>query len=177
MTLKCKDRIFLVGPMGAGKSSIGKALALVTERPFLDIDDEIVKYAGRSIPQIFEDEGESGFRAIETEVLKHCLKIDAIIATGGGIVVTEENIDLLRNNGLVIYLYADVNTQYMRTLRDNNRPMIAVEDRRQRLQDIFSIRDPLYCSVNDIRVDSGTSSIHECVEQIKMKLRELEWNL
>lgn len=177
MTLKCKDRIFLVGPMGAGKSSIGKALALVTERPFLDVDDEIVKFSGRSIPRIFEEEGEKGFRSIETEVLKRCLSIDAIIATGGGIVVTAENIDLLRNNGLVIYLYADVDTQYIRTLRDNNRPMIAVDDRRQRLEDIFNIRDPLYNSVNDLKIDSGASSIHDCVEQIKMKLRELEWKL
>lgn len=177
MTTKCKDRIFLVGPMGSGKSSIGKALALVTERPFLDIDEEIVRYAGKSIPQIFEDVSESGFREIETEVLKRCFNYNAVIATGGGIIGREENRKLLKENGLVVYLLADVETQFVRTSRDNNRPMINVSDRRQRLEEIFKVRDPLYNEVKDFCVVSGKHSIHDCVEQIKAKLKEFEWKV
>ena len=77
-----KSRIILVGPMGAGKSSIGKSLALLTQKPFIDVDEEIVRTTLKSIPEIFAESGESGFRKIETEVLKNCLKYDAVIATG-----------------------------------------------------------------------------------------------
>ena len=177
MTQSCKDRIFLVGPMGAGKSSIGKALALVTESTFYDIDEEIVKYAKRSIPRIFEDDGEEGFRQIETEVLQKCVNYNAVIATGGGIIGRECNRKILKENGLIIYLNADVETQYLRTMHDNNRPMIAVDDRRKRLEDIFKIRDPLYREACDFIVDSSHNNVHDCVEQIKAKLKEFSWKL
>ena len=96
-----------------------------------------------------------------------------MIATGGGIVVTKENLDLLKNNGLVVYLYADVETQYQRTLNDNGRPMIYAEDRKQRLSEIFNYRKPLFESVADITIDSGAHSVHECIEMIQSKLEEL----
>lgn len=177
MTLSCKDRLFLVGPMGAGKSSIGKSLALVTERPFLDIDEEIVKYAQMTIPEIFEKQGESVFRDIETEVLKRCLGFDAIIATGGGIVGRDVNRELLKANGVVVYLNADVETQYQRTLHDSNRPMIATDDRKARLESIFKVRDPLYRDCSDFTVLTSELTIRECVEQIKAKLKDLSWKL
>ena len=172
-----KQRIFLIGPMGAGKSSIGKALALITSKPFIDVDEEIVRVTGKSIPQIFETEGESGFRSIETRILKKLCSYEAVIATGGGIVVTEENLMILSDNGLVIYLYADVDTQYKRTMHDTNRPMILVDDRHKRLSDIFSIREPIYNKVCDFVIDSSKHSIHECVEEIKAKLKELSWKI
>lgn len=177
MTQSCKDRIFLVGPMGAGKSSIGKALALVTESTFYDIDEEIVKYAKRSIPRIFEDDGEEGFRQIETEVLQKCVNYNAVIGTGGGIIGRECNRKILKENGLIIYLYADVETQYLRTMHDNNRPMIHVDDRRAKLEQIFKLRNPLYNEVQDLIIDSGKNNIHECVEQIKARLKELSWKI
>ena len=177
MSQKNQQRIFLVGPMGAGKSTIGKSLALVTQKAFLDIDEEIVRFAKRSIPTIFQEDGESVFRQIETQVLKNCLKYDAIIATGGGIIGKEENRAILKENGLVIYLHASVETQYLRTLKDNGRPMIAVDDRRAKLNEIFIVRYPLYKEVADLEIDTNTHTVHECVEQIKAKLKEMSWNL
>ncbi len=89
----------------------------------------------------------------------------------------EENRKLLKANGLVVYLMADVDSQYLRTLKDNNRPMIAVDDRRKRLEDIFKIRDPLYREACDFIVDSSHNNVHDCVEQIKAKLKEFSWKL
>lgn len=167
-----KQRIFLIGPMGCGKSSIGKALALMMEKPFVDMDELIVQQAGMSIPDIFAKEQEAGFRRRETEVVKLSLKYEAVIATGGGVVVTPENLPILAQNGTVVYLRADVDTQYQRTRKDNNRPMIYADDRRKRLQEIFDFRDPLYKSIADITVDSGKNSIHDCVETIIAALKD-----
>ena len=173
MSLVHPERIFLVGPMGCGKTTIGKSFALISSRPFIDLDEEIVSFCKTSIPEIFKNEGESGFRKQETLALKRSLSYEAVIATGGGIVVTKENLDLLKNNGLVVYLYADVETQYQRTLNDNGRPMIYAEDRKQRLSEIFNYRKPLFESVADITIDSGAHSVHECIEMIQSKLEEL----
>ena len=170
MSQKNQQRIFLVGPMGAGKSTIGKSLALVTQKAFLDIDEEIVRFAKRSIPTIFQEDGESVFRQIETQVLKNCLKYDAIIATGGGIIGKEENRAILKENGLVIYLHASVETQYLRTLKDNGRPMIAVEDRRAKLNEIFNVRYPLYKEVADLEIDTNTLVI---IIHLESKLKYL----
>lgn len=172
MSFDKKERIILVGPMGAGKSSIGKSLALVSEKAFLDVDEEIVRYAKMSIPDIFATKGEEEFRNIESVVLEKCLRYDAVIATGGGIIGRELNRKLLKENGIVVYLLADVDTQYLRTSHDNNRPMLNVDDRRQRLADIFSKRDPLYKECADITIDSGKMDIHDCVETIIEKIRE-----
>ena len=163
-------RIFLIGPMGAGKSTVGKALALLLEKPFLDLDEEIVRQAGMSIPEIFKLEEEKGFRARETFALKSSLKHEAVIATGGGIVVTPENLEILKENGLVVYLRADVETQYQRTKKDNGRPMLYADDRKTRLQQIFDYRDPLYRSIRDILVYSGRNEVRVCVELIKKEM-------
>ena len=165
-------RIFLIGPMGSGKSTIGKALALMLEKPFLDLDELIVETAGMSIPDIFAKEEEKGFRARETQALKDGLKYEAVIATGGGIVVTPENLDILKQNGLVVYLRPDVETQYQRTKKDNGRPMLYADDRRARVESIFTYRDPLYTSIADFTLDSGINDVRHCVELIRAELGE-----
>lgn len=167
-----QERIFLVGPMGCGKSSIGKSLALVLERPFLDLDEVIVREAGMSIPEIFEKEGERGFRVRETAALRSSLKHQAITATGGGIVTTPENLGILKDHGIVCYLTADAETSYRRTLKDNGRPMIATDDRKGRLEQLLKVRDPLYRSICDFTVDSAAHSVRECVELIKKALEK-----
>ena len=167
MSLKQSDRIYLVGPMGSGKSTVGKSLALILSKPFIDLDEEIVFRNKKNIPKIFEEEGESGFRLKETQALKSVLDKSAVIATGGGIVVTKENLDLLANNGLVIYLSADVTLQYERTLHDNGRPMIYADDRKKRLEDLFRLRKPLYEQIADITIDTGSYDVKGCVIKIK----------
>ena len=169
-------RIYLVGPMGAGKTSIGKSLALLTQLPFLDIDEEIVRVEKRSIPAIFSEDGESGFRKIETEVLKKCSAYEGVIATGGGVVVTPENLDYLKNSGIVVYLYADVKTQFLRTSEDLNRPMLHVEDRFERLKQIFDFRAPLYQQIQDLTIDTCNNNVRACVEKIIGTLKEQKWN-
>ena len=166
------DRIFLTGPMGSGKTTVGKALALSLTRPFLDLDEEVVRTSGMSIPEIFRLEGEAGFRQRETAALRKSLQYKAVIATGGGVVVTPENLEILRRSGLVCYLYCSVEHQYQRTLRDNGRPMINAADRRRSLAEIFEYRDPLYRSVCDLVVDSGDSDVHSCVMQIRAFLKK-----
>ena len=170
MSLNKRERFFLVGPMGAGKSTIGKSLALYLGKEFIDLDCEIVKYAHKTIPEIFSEKGESGFRIEETCALKRTLKKNAIIATGGGIVVTKENLGILKQEGVVIYLYCDVDMQYERTLKDQGRPMINTDDRYKRLSDIFAFRKPIFESIADITVDSGKLCVNDCIKEICDKL-------
>lgn len=166
------SRVYLVGPMGAGKTSVGRSLALVLGKPFIDLDERIVMKSGMSIPEIFKLEGEAGFRRRETDILKDSLNFEAIIATGGGVVVTPENLEILKKGGIVVYLRAEVEVQYQRTLNDQNRPMIATDDRRGRLAQIFAYRDPLYRQIGDIIVDSGRMNVRQCVAEIRRRLKE-----
>ncbi|MCR5536042.1 MAG: shikimate kinase [Succinivibrio sp.] len=163
-------RIYLVGPMGAGKTTLGKSLALVLELPFVDLDELLVKQEGRSIPEIFREDGEPYFRDLETRILKETAAYEAVIATGGGVVGREENRTFLQEHGEVIYVYADVQTQFLRTQYDNNRPMLKSDDRKARLEDLFSTRDPLYRKISTIIIDSSKGSIHECVQSLLKQL-------
>jgi shikimate kinase len=142
------QNIVLVGPMGAGKSTVGRGLAALLQRPFLDSDHEIERRTGVDIPTIFEFEGEEGFRQRETEVLRELLAHEGIVlATGGGIVMRPENRELLKAH-FVIYLRVPVAEQHRRTRRSRKRPLLnAAADPRQRLEELFRIRDPLYAEV------------------------------
>ena len=117
--------IILIGMMGAGKTTIGKSLANHLDKTFIDSDHEIQKRTGVKIPIIFEIEGEAGFRKRETDMLRELLKIDNIVlATGGGIIINEENRKLIKEKGTIIYLRATVNDLLHRTRHDKNRPLL-----------------------------------------------------
>jgi len=170
--MKKTDNIFLVGPMGAGKSTIGRALASQLGMRFLDCDHEIEKRTGASIPLIFEIEGEAGFRRRETQALEELTQeTGLILATGGGAVLAEENRHLLTSSGTVVYLQAPIDVLVKRTAHDRNRPLLANVDRRAKLTELMKVREPLYRAVADITVSSGgrpaTAVARDIVKQLK----------
>lgn len=150
------ENIYLVGLMGAGKTTIGKALAKRLGWRFVDSDHEIEARTGVSIPTIFEIEGEEGFRRRETQVLRELTALPHIVmATGGGVVIAEENRQLLRDNGFVVYLDVSPAQLYERTRHDRNRPLLQVADPLRRLQELLEVRGPYYREVADLVVDGN----------------------
>ena len=146
--MKSLKKVFLVGPMGAGKTTIGRHLATVLSLPFIDTDHEIEERCGADIPWIFDVEGEEGFRVREHKVLQDiCDSAPAVIATGGGIVMREENRKLLKECGVAVYLHATVKQQLARTGKDRSRPLLNSGDPKVILSDLMAIRDPLYSDV------------------------------
>lgn len=143
-------RPVLVGLMGAGKSSIGRHLARFLHVPLIDLDDYIVEKAGCSIPEIFEKYGETWFRQMEGEALKEVIGQRAVIATGGGVVMAPENLDVLKQHPPVIWLKASPEFLAARIDGDSNRPLIAEGDTLNRLRDLAAIRYPLYEACADL---------------------------
>lgn len=168
------DRIFLVGLMGAGKTTIGKQLAKTLNKQFVDSDREIENHTGASIPLIFELEGEEGFRKREHEMIdKLTQRHDTVLATGGGVVLNEDNRRCLRERGIVIYLHATVEQLLERTRMDRNRPLLQTEDPEARLRELIDKRDPLYRQVADIIVDTGSTSVRQVVQELVERLDSL----
>ncbi|MFN5746608.1 MAG: shikimate kinase AroK [Methylococcaceae bacterium] len=161
--------IFLIGPMGAGKSTIGRLLAKTLEIDFFDSDKEIEKRTGVTIPMIFEYEGEQGFRKREAEVIADLTAIEnTVLATGGGSVLLPENRACLRENGYVVYLHCPVEKQMERTHKDTNRPLLKTDDPHQKLIELFTVREPIYRQMADFVVDTGQASSRTIVRQILM---------
>lgn len=155
MPAKNLPAIYLVGPMGAGKTTIGKLLAKHLGREFVDCDWYIAKQTGADIPWIFEKEGEAGFRERESKAISELTVLPNIImATGGGAVGNAQNRQMLKQ-GLVIYLDASVETQLLRTKKDKNRPLLQSGNPRKVLEELYQIRDPLYREVADIIIPTG----------------------
>ncbi|MDO4441932.1 MAG: shikimate kinase [Moraxella sp.] len=164
--------IFLVGPMGAGKTTIGKLLAKHLGREFVDCDHYIVAQTGADIPWIFAKEGEEGFRDRETRALEELTGTPNIVmATGGGAVGRAENRELLKT-GLVIYLDANVDTQLFRTKKDKNRPLLQTENPRAVLEMLYEKRHPLYQEVATIIVPTGRAYPKQMVADILERLAE-----
>jgi len=159
--------IFLVGPMGSGKSTIGKRLAQSIGVEFLDSDKEIENHTGASIPLIFELEGESGFRHRETQMIDELTQRQSIVlATGGGSILNEQNREHLKTRGKTVYLHTTVNQQLQRTRRDHNRPLLQTENPKQKLAELFKARDPLYREIADVIIDTDGRSIHSVSHEI-----------
>ncbi len=163
--------IFLVGLMGAGKTSVGRLLAKRLGKHFLDCDHEIEARTGVRVPVIFEIEGEEGFRLREAQTLAELTQAtDIVLATGGGAVLRPENRAALASRGFVIYLRAQPRDLWQRTRHDKNRPLLQTEDPLGRLQELYEIRDPLYREVADLVVDTGRQSLAVLIEQLLVRL-------
>lgn len=166
--------LYLIGPMGAGKSTVGRLLASALDVPFLDLDQEIERRSGVDIPTIFEFEGEEGFRRREHEVLKEiATQSGAVVATGGGVVLWRANRSILKRSGFVIYLSCPVEIQLERTRYDTHRPLLQTEDREARLCSLMEAREPLYREVADLTVRTDVKSSRAVAQKIIESLTKL----
>lgn len=169
--MKQPKNLFLVGPMGAGKSAVGRQLARLMHLEFVDSDDEIESRTGVDIPFIFEKEGEEGFRKREVKVIDELSQMDGVVlATGGGAVVDPDNRSRLGARGFVVYLYTSVEQQLDRTSRGRNRPMLENGDRETVLRELMEIRDPLYREIADLTVDTDGRRVQTVAREIHENL-------
>jgi shikimate kinase len=175
VTLPYDMPIFLVGMMGAGKTTIGRSLARVLGREFIDLDHELESRCGVRVPVIFEIEGEAGFRKRESTALAQCAaRRDIVLATGGGAILAPENRAVLREQGIVVYLRASVDELYRRTCRDRNRPLLATADPRATLRDLLTLREPLYREVAHLTMETACTPISTLVKHLLPKLQAYE---
>lgn len=167
------NNIFLVGPMGAGKTTIGRQLARALGCEFVDSDTEITRRTGADIPLIFELEGEEGFRKREKAVIDDLTqKQNMVLATGGGAILDADNRRYLGGRGFVIYLCTSIDQQVQRTSRDKNRPLLQTDDPRGRLEELMAARDPLYREIADLVVETDGNNVKKMVKFLVDKLRE-----
>ncbi|ASP37466.1 shikimate kinase I [Bacterioplanes sanyensis] len=166
--------IFLIGPMGAGKSTIGRLLSAELGLTFFDSDKVIEERCGANIPWIFDVEGEAGFREREQQTIDELTQRSGVVlATGGGVIMREENRRHLSARGTVVYLRTTVAQQLARTAKDKNRPLLQADNPGQILQDLFSVRDPLYKEVADLIIETDKRNPRWVVQELKKRLKVL----
>jgi shikimate kinase len=166
--------IFLVGMMGAGKTSVGRVLAKRLDKVFHDSDHVIEERTGVKIPVIFEIEGEPGFRTRESAIVDELTALpDIVLATGGGAILSESNRDRLRSRGTVVYLRATVRDLLNRTRHDRNRPLLQTADPRARLNELYELRDPLYRETAHVVIETGSQSLVSLVNRLHQMLIEV----
>ena len=171
--LRIPGNVFLVGLMGAGKTSVGKVLARRLGKTFYDSDHEIERATGVKVSVIFDIEGEAGFRARESRALAELVqRSDTVLATGGGAVISEANRKLLADHGVVIYLRATPDDLWDRTRHDKNRPLLKTADPLARLKELYEERDPLYRAAASIVIDTGDQSLISLAHKIEHRLLE-----
>lgn len=166
--------VFLVGPMGSGKTAVGRMLARLLRLEFIDSDAEIEHRTGVDIAYIFEREGEEGFREREREVIDDLTKLSNIVlSTGGGAVLRPENRQNLASRGVVVYLNTSLDQQAERTRHGRHRPLLNTGDPRQRLADLMQIREPLYREVAQVVVATDGRRPQAVAEEIERLVRPL----
>jgi shikimate kinase len=169
--MKHPKNIFLIGPMGAGKSAVGRQLARTLHLTFMDSDDEIESRTGVDIPFIFEKEGEVGFRKREAAAIDDLTRIDGVVlATGGGAIVDSESRSRLGGRGFVVYLYTTVAQQLARTKKGRERPLLENGDRREILETLLQDRDPLYREIADLVVETDGRKVRSVASEIIEKV-------
>lgn len=169
--MKLGRNLILVGMMGAGKTTVGRVLARRLKRTFHDSDEEIERRCGVRIPVIFDIEGEAGFRARETQAIAQLCTLDnAVLATGGGAVLAEENRRRLAASGTVVYLHARPGHLWQRVRHDRNRPLLATPDPQSKLEELYAVRDPLYREIADIVLDTGRQSVQTLAKDLLARL-------
>ncbi|MGA0023704.1 MAG: shikimate kinase [Burkholderiales bacterium] len=169
------DNIFLVGLMGAGKTSVGRMLARRLGKVFYDSDAEIERITGVRIPVIFEIEGETGFRSREEKMIAELTaKHGIVLATGGGAVLSPVNRGLLKQRGRVIYLRAAAEDLWRRTRRDRSRPLLQTANPLATLKELHAQRDPLYVETAHLVVDTGAQSVGTLTSHIQRRLAEFD---
>lgn len=157
--------------MAAGKSTVGKLLAKKVSMPFYDTDAEIIKCTGVEIALIFELEGEQGFRRRESDKLKELSEMEgAVIATGGGIIMYEENRKVLKHSGQIIYLKCSVDQQLNRTRNDTKRPLLQIDNPRSKLEELMAVRAPIYEELADIVVSTEKTNSKRVISSVLDKL-------
>jgi shikimate kinase len=165
--MKHPRNIFLIGPMGAGKSAVGRHLARTLHLSFVDSDDEIEARTGVDIPFIFEKEGEAGFRKREAVVIDDLSKMEGIVlATGGGAIIDPDNRSRLGGRGFVVYLFTSVGQQVLRTRKGRERPLLENTDPEGTLQALLDQRDPLYREIADIVIETDGRKVNSVANEI-----------
>ncbi len=166
--------IYLVGPMGVGKTTVGKGLARALDREFIDCDRELEQRTGARVTLIFDVEGESGFRRRESALLEELTgRSEVVLATGGGVVLAETNRQALVSRGFVVYLHAPASLLIRRTQHDRARPLLQTDDRGAQIEKLLSERDPLYRQVADMIVPTDERSPRHVVREILRRLDAL----
>lgn len=169
------ENLFLVGLMGAGKTSVGRLLARRLGKTFHDCDHEIERATGVKVAVIFEIEGEAGFRSRETRALTELVRHrNIVLATGGGAVLSAENRRLLTENGVVVYLRATPADLWSRTRHDKNRPLLKTVDPLARLRELYDERDPLYRAIANIIVETGQQSVGSLAHRLEQQLLQYQ---
>lgn len=167
------DNIILIGPMGSGKTTLGRRIAPRFGLEFVDIDEELERRCGVEVAVIFEIEGESGFRERESRLLAEIAGGSGqLIATGGGSVLAAANREVIRQSGLVVWLNATVDQQIRRLERDKRRPLLAAPDRRERLAAMAEERNPIYASIADVVFDSSNRPLPRMAEALERTIRD-----
>ena len=170
--MKMAGSFFLVGPMGAGKSTVGRRLAQALKQRFIDCDKALEERTGASIPLIFELEGEAGFRAREKALTAELTQLpNIVLATGGGVVLDPDNRRYLSERGFVIYLQTSVDEQLRRVGKDPNRPLLQADDPRARLQAILEQREPLYREVADMVICTDGCHARQIAAEILQQIQ------